>query len=115
MGSKNSTDSVSFASDIVYRLKSGLRRIARSITVSAERIARRPLSKATKKKIAMMGFNPEYGARPILGIIRKELRRPMSKMIISGKLKSGDTIEVKMEEGQVAFYVNGNKTEYLMK
>ena len=59
MGSKNSTDSVSFASDIVYRLKSGLRRIARSITVSAERIARRPLSKATKKKIAMSATRRE--------------------------------------------------------
>ena len=65
----------------------------------------------TKQGIAMMDFSPQFGARPILGTIRKELRRPLSKMIISGKLKSGDTVEVKMEEGKVAFYVNGNKTE----
>ena len=65
----------------------------------------------TKQGIAMMDFSPQFGARPIIGTIRKELRRPLSKMIISGKLKSGDTVEVKMEEGKVAFYVNGNKTE----
>ena len=65
----------------------------------------------TKQGIAMMDFSPQFGARPILGTIRKELRRPLSKMIISGKLKSGDTVEVKMEEGKVAFYVNGTKTE----
>ena len=65
----------------------------------------------TKQAIAMMDFSPQFGARPIIGTISKELRRPLSKMIISGKLKSGDTVEVKMEEGKVAFYVNGNKTE----
>ena len=65
----------------------------------------------TKQAIAMLDFSPQFGARPIIGTIRKELRRPLSKMIISGKLKSGDTVEVKMEEGKVAFYVNGNKTE----
>ncbi len=69
----------------------------------------------TKQAIAMMDFSPQFGARPIIGTIRKELRRPLSKLIISGKLKSGDTVEVKMEEGKVAFYVNGTKTEYALK
>jgi ATP-dependent Clp protease ATP-binding subunit ClpA len=69
----------------------------------------------TKQAIAMMDFSPQFGARPIIGTIRKELRRPMSKMIISGKLKAGDTVEVKMEDGKVAFYVNGVKTDYLIK
>ncbi len=69
----------------------------------------------TKQAIATMDFSPQFGARPIIGTIRKELRRPMSKMIISGKLKSGDTVEVKMEEGKVVFYVNGVKTDYMIK
>lgn len=69
----------------------------------------------TKQAIAMLDFSPQFGARPIIGTIRKELRRPLSKLIISGKLKSGDTVEVEMEEGKVAFYVNGNKTEYTLK
>ena len=56
------------------------------------------------RTIAMKGYNPQYGARPVLGIIRKELRHPLSKLIISGQVKSGDTVVVKVsEEGQILF------------
>lgn len=61
------------------------------------------ISQETKRDIAMMGFNPQYGARPVIGIIRKELRHPLSKLIISGKIKSGDTVEVQMKEGKPEF------------
>lgn len=61
------------------------------------------ISQETKRDIAMMGFNPQYGARPVIGIIRKELRHPLSKLIISGKIKSGDTVEVRMKEGKPGF------------
>ena len=59
-----------------------------------------------KKLIAMRGFNPQYGARPIIGIIRKELRNPLSKMIIAGKAKAGDTVVVSVgENDEVKFNV----------
>lgn len=61
------------------------------------------ISQETKRDIAMMGFNPQYGARPVIGIIRKEFRHPLSKLIISGKIKSGDTVEVRMKEGKPEF------------
>ena len=61
------------------------------------------ISQDAKRDIAMMGFNPQYGARPVIGIIRKELRHPLSKLIISGKIKSGDTVEVRMKEGKPEF------------
>jgi len=49
-------------------------------------------------KIAMSGFNAQYGARPILGILRKDIRRPLSKMIISGKLSDGDKVILTLDE-----------------
>lgn len=61
------------------------------------------ISPEAKRDIAMMGFNPQYGARPVIGIIRKELRHPLSKLIISGKIKSGDTVEVRMKDGKPEF------------
>lgn len=48
-----------------------------------------------KDYITKVGFNTHYGARPVLGIIRKEIRRPLSKMIIAGDVKSGDTVIMK--------------------
>ena len=50
-----------------------------------------------KHAIAMSGFNAQFGARPIIGIIRKEIRRPLSKMIISGEIKSGDNVRLEMQ------------------
>lgn len=51
-----------------------------------------------KKVMALKGFDPQYGARQIIGNIRKELRQPLSKLIISGKVKKGDTVYVSLGE-----------------
>lgn len=47
------------------------------------------------KMLALSGFTPKYGARQLSGVIRNELRRPISKYIISGTLKKGNTIVVR--------------------
>jgi ATP-dependent Clp protease ATP-binding subunit ClpB len=51
-----------------------------------------------KKKLAMAGFTPKYGARPIIGIIRSKLRRPLSKMIIAGEIGKGSVVTVKTDD-----------------
>jgi len=51
----------------------------------------------TKKALALSEFSPQLGARPILGIIRNELRRPLSKMVIAGDIKAGDQVELKYQ------------------
>lgn len=48
-----------------------------------------------REYITKVGFNTHYGARPVLGIIRKEIRRPLSKMIIAGDITPGDTVTMK--------------------
>lgn len=50
------------------------------------------IDESARKYVTKVGFNAHYGARPILGIIRKEIRRPLSKLIISGDIKSGDKV-----------------------
>lgn len=50
---------------------------------------------SAKAYITKVGFNTHYGARPVLGIIRKEIRRPLSKMIIAGDVCAGDTVIMK--------------------
>ncbi len=53
---------------------------------------------SARKYVTNVGFNAHYGARPILGIIRKEIRRPLSKLIISGDINAGDTVTMKYDE-----------------
>lgn len=59
----------------------------------------------TRRAVAMNGFNPQYGARPIIGIIRKMLRRPLSTLIIQGKVKSGDKVVASWCQDHVEFEV----------
>ncbi|MCR5238739.1 MAG: ATP-dependent Clp protease ATP-binding subunit [Prevotella sp.] len=56
------------------------------------------LTPEARQTIALRGYNQQYGARPILGIIRKELRHPISKMMISGNVKPGDHIIVDLDK-----------------
>ena len=53
---------------------------------------------SARKYVTSVGFNAHYGARPILGIIRKEIRRPLSKMIVAGDVCPGDTVTMKYDE-----------------
>lgn len=56
------------------------------------------IDESARKYVTKVGFNTHYGARPILGIIRKEIRRPLSKLIISGDINSGDRVTMKYNE-----------------
>lgn len=56
------------------------------------------IDETARKYVTKVGFNAHYGARPILGIIRKEIRRPLSKLIISGDINSGDKVTMKYDE-----------------
>lgn len=56
------------------------------------------ISDEARHRIAMRGFNAQYGARPILGIIRKEIRRPLSKMIIRGEVSGGDKVTLELDK-----------------
>jgi ATP-dependent Clp protease ATP-binding subunit ClpA len=64
------------------------------------------LTPEARKTIALRGFNQQYGARPILGIIRKELRHPLSKKLIAGDIKQGDHVTADIDkDGNVIFKV----------
>ncbi|MEO8770645.1 MAG: ATP-dependent Clp protease ATP-binding subunit [Ferruginibacter sp.] len=56
------------------------------------------ISDEAKKYLALHGFTPKYGARQISSVIRNQLRRPISKYIISGELKKGNTIKADIKD-----------------
>ncbi|MBB6111780.1 ATP-dependent Clp protease ATP-binding subunit ClpA [Mucilaginibacter lappiensis] len=50
------------------------------------------ISDEAKSMLALKGFTPKYGARQLSGVIRNQLRRPISRYIISGELKKGNSV-----------------------
>ncbi|KAB1067324.1 ATP-dependent Clp protease ATP-binding subunit [Tamlana haliotis] len=57
----------------------------------------------TKKHLALNGFSPVYGVRPLKGVIRNQLKRPLAKMIISNRINPPQVVQVTLENNQVAF------------
>ncbi|HDR50728.1 MAG TPA: ATP-dependent Clp protease ATP-binding subunit, partial [Mariniphaga anaerophila] len=53
-----------------------------------------------KEKLALSGYTPKYGARPIVGVIRSQLRRPLSRMIISDQITRGSVVRLSMDENE---------------
>jgi len=52
------------------------------------------VSKKAKDKLSNLGYNIEYGARPLLGIIRDYVETPLANMIIGSELKDGDSARI---------------------
>lgn len=61
------------------------------------------LEKEAKEKLALSGYTPKYGARPIVGVIRNQLRRPFSKLIISGKVSKGSQVKIVVENNEIVW------------
>jgi len=52
------------------------------------------------------GFTPQYGARPLRGVIRTDLRGPLSRMLITGKIQKGDTVKVSLQNETLKWGIN---------
>ncbi len=56
------------------------------------------VSPEARKHLALAGFTPKYGARPLKGVIRSKIRRPISRMIIAGTAGKGSQINLILDE-----------------
>ena len=57
------------------------------------------------KFLVESGFNATYGARPLKGIIRSELRRPLARKIISNEVNKQDRVKVSLHEKNLTWEI----------
>ncbi len=55
--------------------------------------------------LAKKGFDPKYGARPLRRTIQRLVEDPLSELIVSGELKTGDTVQMYVEEQELRFKI----------
>ncbi len=53
--------------------------------------------------IGKAGFDPVYGARPIKRVIKARIEKELSKLILAGKVKPEDTLEISSKGDEVIF------------
>lgn len=58
------------------------------------------ITDAAIENLAKTGFSPRLGARPVIGVIRNQLRRPLSKKIVAGELERGSTVNIDLNEAK---------------
>ena len=54
-------------------------------------------------KIAAVGFDPVYGARPLKRAIQDYLENPLAKLVLAGDFVAGDTVNVDLKEEEFSF------------
>ena len=55
------------------------------------------------KRIAEVGFDPVYGARPLRRAICSNIEDKISEEILEGKIKAGDKVECTVQDKEFAF------------
>ena len=81
------------------------------VRLQLERVSKRLLDRGLKvtfddKAISFLadkGFQPEFGARPVKRAVQTYLENPLSKEIILGKFRDGDTIHVSCSGDSLTF------------
>ena len=71
----------------------------------AERHITLELSDAAKTHLVEVGYDPNYGARPLKRAITKEIETPLGRLILEGKVKDGQ--EVRVEKGEQGLEFKG--------
>jgi ATP-dependent Clp protease ATP-binding subunit ClpB len=61
------------------------------------------LTDRAKAFLAEIGYDQVYGARPLKRAIQREILTPLATKLLDGSFKSGDVIEVDMEEDKAVF------------
>lgn len=61
------------------------------------------VSEAAREYLAEVGYDPDFGARPLKRAIQRELQDPLAMQILSGDFTEGDIIRVDRGEEGLTF------------
>ncbi|GHE22596.1 ATP-dependent chaperone ClpB [Halomonas urumqiensis] len=69
----------------------------------AEHDLRLEVSDEALAQLAVVGFDPVFGARPLKRAIQNRIENPLAQDLLAGKFSPGDVIHVTAEEGHLVF------------
>ncbi|HBM27493.1 ATP-dependent chaperone ClpB [Halomonas meridiana] len=70
----------------------------------AEHDLRLELSDDAMAQLAVVGFDPVFGARPLKRAIQSRVENPLAQNLLAGKYLPGTTIHISAEEGKLVFH-----------
>jgi ATP-dependent Clp protease ATP-binding subunit ClpB len=71
------------------------------------------LSDGARERLAKLGFDPQYGARPLKRVLQREILNELSKQILSGKVQKDSLIIVDVKNDNEFIFENVDSVEVL--
>lgn len=65
------------------------------------------ITEDAREKLALDGYNPIYGARPLKRAIRAQIENPLSKELLLGHFTDGDKILIDVKDDKITFEKQG--------
>ena len=69
----------------------------------AERHIAIALTPDARTWLAVRGYDPVFGARPLVRVVQKEVRDPLTNEILFGALEQGGTVTIGVAEDRLTF------------
>jgi ATP-dependent Clp protease ATP-binding subunit ClpB len=73
----------------------------------AERGVQLTLTDKARELIANMGYDPNYGARPLRRVIQKQLTDRLALALLQGEIREGDEVNVDAVDGELVLQTAG--------
>ncbi len=67
----------------------------------AERHITLHLSGQAREYLANMGYDPQFGARPLKRVIQREIENRIARAILDGSVRDGDTVDLDVKDGKL--------------
>ncbi len=74
----------------------------------AERHITLRLSDEARALLADMGYDPQFGARPLKRVIQREVQNRVALAILEGRVQDGSTVEIDVRDGELTLEVVQN-------
>jgi ATP-dependent Clp protease ATP-binding subunit ClpB len=93
--------------DVVVFDALGTAELARIVDLQVGLLAKRlsdrrlelDVSPAAREWLAITGFDPAYGARPLRRLVQREIGDRLARALLAGEVRDGDTVEVDVATG----------------
>jgi ATP-dependent Clp protease ATP-binding subunit ClpB len=81
--------------------------LSRIVDLQVDRLANRladrrlvlTVTPAAREWLALTGFDPQFGARPLRRLVQSAIGDQLARALLAGEIADGDTVEVDLDEG----------------
>ena len=66
------------------------------------------LTDAAREYLAQIGYDPQFGARPLRRTLQRRVESPLSRKLLANEFKAGDVVIVDLENNEIVFRHKGD-------